>query len=107
MHRLILLLLLILVFGCSSQKKLQRTFVGKPLSAFEKAYGKPVALLDRSEGKVYVFAKTEVLKSTEIGQAKLTLDPMMTPTVTKTDKYYVTVKNDVVTKVKQETEYER
>ena len=107
MHRIFFLLILILAVGCSTQKKLQRTYIGKPLSAFEKAYGKPVAVLERSEGKVYVFERSELLQGTEIGQAKLTLDPMVTPTVTKTEKYYVTVKNEVVTHVKQENEYER
>ncbi|WP_340114908.1 hypothetical protein [Maribellus mangrovi] len=107
MYRVILAVLLIFLLSCSAQRKLQRTYIGQPLSSFEADFGKPVAILERSEGKVYVYEKVEKLRSTEIGQAKVTLDPMVSPEVTKTEKYYVRLKNDRISQVKLENEYKR
>lgn len=107
MYRFILLIILVITLACSTQKKLERSYVGKSISQVEKDFGKAKSVLDRSEGKVYVFEKTEALPSTEIGQAKVTLDPMVSPEVTKTERFYVTVKNGEVIKIEQENEYER
>jgi hypothetical protein len=107
MYRVILALLLLFILACSTQKKLQRNYVGKPLSTFEADYGKPVAILERSDGKVYVYERTEKLESTEIGQGKLTLDPMVSPEVIKKEKYYVRLKNKRISEVILENEYER
>jgi len=95
------------MWACGTQKKLQRSYVGQPISKVEQDYGKAKTVIDRSEGKVYIFEQTEELKSTEISQAKLTLDPMVTPNVTKTERLYVTVKDGKVVKIEQENEYER
>lgn len=107
MKRFFIFLILLAIISCSSQRKITRQFVGKSIAEVEAQLGQPKTVFDRAEGKVYVFEKTEELRSTEINQAKLTLDPMVTPSVTKTERYYVTVKNDVVTKIELENEYER
>jgi len=107
MKRIFTLLILITLLACSAQRRLSREFIGKNISEIEAKLGQPKTVFERAEGKVYVFEKTEELHSTEINQAKLTLDPMVTPKVTKTERYYVTVKNDVVTKIERENEYER
>ena len=107
MYRLLFVIFLLGMIACSPQRKLQRSYVGKSLHTLEAEFGKAKAVLDKEEGKVYVFEKTEELKSTEISQAKLTLDPMITPKVTKTERYYATVKDGVVTAIELEKEYER
>ena len=64
-------------------------------------------ILERENEKIYVFEKVKKLRSTEINQAKLTLDPMITPSVTKTERFYFTVQKGVIVKAKKEEEYER
>ena len=93
--------------ACSQQKKLTRTYTGKPISVLEEEFGKPKTIFDRGDEKVYVFEKTEELRSTEISQAKLTLDPMVSPMVKKTERFYFTVKDGIIVKSKLELEYER
>ena len=93
--------------ACSPQKKLQKSYIGKPLSVIEAEYGKAKTVFEKENGKEYIFEKVEYLKSTEISQHKLTLDPMVTPRAVKTSRYYVTVVNDKINKIKLEEEYER
>jgi len=73
----------------------------------EKQFGKAKTVFEKSKEKEYIFEKVEFLKSTEIGQHKMTLDPMITPQVTKTSKYHVTVVDGIITKVDMEEEYKR
>ncbi len=54
-----------------------------------------------------VYEIVKDLNSTEIQQGKLTLDPMISPMVQKTERYYFTVKDSVITNVKIEEEYKR
>lgn len=107
MKRLLLIVLVLFVFSCSSQKKLQKSYIGKPISAIEAELGKAKTVFEKENEKEYVFEKVEYLKSTEISQHKLTLDPMVTPRAIKTSRYYVTVVDEMITKVKIEEEYER
>ena len=98
---------MVLAVSCSPQKKLQRTYVGQPISILEKEFGKAKTVFEKENGKDYIFEKVEYLKSTEISQHKLTLDPMVTPQARKTTHYYVTVVDGIVEKIKIEEEYER
>ncbi|HPF51403.1 MAG TPA: hypothetical protein PK335_07495 [Draconibacterium sp.] len=107
MKRVLTLLILLTMLACSPQRTLSRHYVGKNISEIQAELGEPKSILDHADEKVYVFEKIEELRGTEIHQAKLTLDPIVTPKVTKTERFYVTVKNDVVTKIKLENEYER
>lgn len=107
MYRLLYVILFLIVVSCTPQRKLTRAYVGQPLSAMEAEFGKATTVFKNAENSVYIFEKTENLKSTEISQGKLTLDPMVTPKVTKTEKYYVTVVDDKIKSVKIENEYER
>jgi len=107
MKRIFTFIILLSILACSPQRKLSRQYIGKTVSEIKKELGQPKTILEQADGEVYVFEKIEELKSTEIGQAKLTLDPIVTPKVTKTERYYVTVKDNVVTKIKLENEYER
>ena len=107
MHRILLFILLIITISCSTQRSLQKTYVGKSTSVLSEKFGYPKVILDHENEKVYVYEIIKDLKSTEISQAKLTLDPMISPSVEKTERYYFTVKNDKITKVKVEEEYNR
>jgi hypothetical protein len=93
--------------SCSVQRQLSKAYVGKPVSVLKEKFGFPKTILERENDKVYVFEESEFLKSTEISQAKLTLDPMISPSVEKTTRYYFTIKDDVIVKAKLEEEYER
>lgn len=107
MQRIVLIIVVFILFSCGTQKKLHKSYVGKPLSVLTENFGNPKTVLDRGGEKVYIFEKITQLKSTEISQHKLTLDPMVTPVVQKTELFYFTVKDGKVIKVKLEEEYER
>ena len=107
MRRILFILLIIISFSCGTQKKLQKSYVGKSSSVLSKEYGNPKTILDNGDEKVYIFEKVTQLKSTEISQGKLTLDPMVSPMVQKTELYYFTVKDGKIIEVKLEEEYER
>ena len=107
MQRLLLIVLVIVLFSCGSQRHLQKSYVGKPLSILSKDFGNPKAVFNQGDEKVYVFEKITHLKSAEIAQGKLTLDPMITPMVEKTERFYFTVKEGKIVKAKLEEEYER
>lgn len=107
MKLIYILILCISLFSCSQQRSLQKKYVGKPQSALSKEFGYPKAVLDRENEKVYVYEIVKELKSTTINQGKLTMDPMVSPVVEKTERYYFTVKNEKIVKVRVEEEYQR
>ena len=107
MQRIFLIIFLIVTVSCSSQRKLQKAYIGKPQSVLSEKFGKPKTVLEQGDEKVYVYEIVTELKSTEISQAKLTLDPMVSPSVEKTERYYFTVKDEKIVKVKLEEEYQR
>ncbi len=107
MRALLFVVVLVVLVSCGSQHKLQKTYIGKPLSAMEAEFGSATTVFNKESGDIYIFEKVEKLKSTEISQHKLTLDPMVTPQVTKKSRYTVTVVDEVITKVELEEEYER
>jgi hypothetical protein len=107
MYRIFTFIFLVTLISCGVQRSLQKAYLGKPLSELSEKYGKPKTILDYGGEKVYVYEIVTELKSTEISQAKLTLDPMISPMVEKTERYYFTIKDDKIVKVKLEEEYER
>lgn len=107
MNRIIVALLLVILISCGTQRKLGKTYVGKPQSFVEEQFGKPKTIFDKGDTKVYVYEKSEQLRSTEIKQGKLTLDPIVTPGVKKTKRYLFTISEGKVVDVKLEEEYER
>ncbi len=98
---------LFLLFSCSTQRQLQKEYVGKPESILKEKFGFPKTVLQREGEKVYVYEEVKALKSTEIAQGKLTLDPMISPAVQKTERFYFTIKDGKIIKAKLEEEYER
>jgi hypothetical protein len=107
MYRILIFIVLAALGSCSGQRSLQKAYLGKSQSVLAEKFGKPKTVLDYGDEKVYVYEIVNELKSTEISQAKLTLDPMISPMVEKTERYYFTVKDEKITKVKLEEEYKR
>lgn len=102
-----LLLIFFLLVSCGTQQQLKKSFNGKPSSVLEPRFGKPVTIIETAGDSVYIFEKTEALRSAEISQGKMTLDPILTPKVNKTERFYFTVKNGLIIKTRFEEEYER
>lgn len=107
MYRFILVLLIFTMFSCATGKQARKTYIGQSVAELKEKFGEPKTVFDKENEKIYVFEVLKELESTEISQGKLTLDPIVTPPVKKTERYYFTVKNDVVVKTKFEEEYER
>ena len=108
MKKIVFILLLFIVsVSCGTQRQLRKAFVGEPVAKMEASFGQPTTVIEQEGEQIYIFEKTEKLRSTEIGQGQLTLDPIITPKVTKTERYYFTVKNGTIVKTRFEEEYER
>ena len=106
MRKLVVILLVLLV-SCSAQRQLQNTFVGKDLKFLQENFGQPKTVLKLADEEVYIFETLTELKSTEVSQGRLSLDPIISPKVTKTEIYSFTLKNGVVVKSSLEEKYER
>ncbi len=107
MQRAVIILIVFIFFSCGTQKHLQKSYVGKSLSVLSEDFGIPKTILDKGDEKIYIFEKITELKSTEISQHKLTLDPMVSPRAKKTELFYFTVKDGKIIEAKLEEEYER
>jgi hypothetical protein len=107
MKKIFYFLVLLVIVSCSQQRVLRKTYVGKPVDVLSAKYGNPKVVLDHKDEKVYVYEIVKDLKSTEISQAKLTLDPVVSPMVQKTERYYFTIKEGKITNARIEEEYDR
>jgi hypothetical protein len=107
MYRILIFIFLVTLISCGVQRSLQKAYLGKSQLVLSEKFGNPKTILDYGDEKVYVYEIVKELKSTEISQAKLTLDPMISPMVEKTERYYFTVKDEKIVKVKLEEEYDR
>ena len=93
--------------SCSPQRSLQKAYIGKPQSVLSANFGNPKTVFDRENEKIYVYEIVKELKSTQINQGKLSMDPMVSPVVVKTERYYFTVIDEKIIKVQVEDEYQR
>jgi hypothetical protein len=108
MYKSILFIILWAVtISCGSQQQLKKSYNGKSVTVLEQEFGKPISIMERAEDKIYIYEKKEELKSTEISQGKMTLDPIVTPGVQKTKRFYFTVRNGIIVESKLEEEYQR
>jgi hypothetical protein len=108
MNKTIFILLIpIFMISCGNQRQLVNSYSGKPVSALAKEFGYPTTIIEKEVDSIYIFEKTEELKSTEISQGRLTLDPIYSPSVTKTIRYYFTIRNGIISDARSEEEYER
>ena len=103
----ILLLAVVFMAACGTQKKISRQYVNRPVADLTEAFGEPKAVIESADGYIFIYEKEKELESTEISQGRLTLDPIITPKVIKTTRYYFVVKNDIVISAKLEEEYKR
>ncbi len=101
----IILTPLILCF-CSSYSHIKK-LKGENAARIIEEFGKPDMVIPRKTDSLYIYLKETELRSTEISQGKLTLDPMVSPGVTKTERYTFTISNGIVTNVNRIIEYER
>lgn len=106
-NKMFLFVIVVLIVSCSGQKKLTKIYYGKSIAELSEEFGRAKTILENENGKIYIFEKVAKLRSTEINQAKLTLDPIITPSVNKIERFYFTVQEGIIIKVKKEKEYER
>ncbi len=107
MYRIFFITFVLFIVSCSPQQRLRNSFMGKNVSELQKELGTPLIIINKAGEKVYVYEKKKELRGTEIGQAKVTLDPIVSPRVIKTERFLIHVKNEIVTKITRENEYER
>ena len=100
-------ILLTILLSCSIQRKLEKRYVGKTAGTLTERFENPVKVTESNDGTLYEFRNIKDLKSTEVSQGRLTLDPMISPKVKKTEIYIFTVKNCLITKVDYREEYKR
>jgi len=107
MKRIFIIVLIFIAVSCSHQRNLRKAYVGKPVAVLSEKYGYPKVILDQKNEKVYVYEIVKELESATINQGKLSLDPIVSPSVQKTERYYFTVRNDIIVDAKIEEEYEQ
>jgi len=108
MNKIIFTILIFLVFAsCGTQRQIRKTYINQSEARLKEDFGTPKSIIDNLNDKVYIFEKKKKLRSTEINQGKLTLDPIITPQVTKTERYYFTVRDGIIIETGFEEEYER
>ena len=102
----IILIFLVLAAGCSTLSKLKR-YEGKPIQSVIDTMGKPSAIAAFSGDSLFIYKNEKLLQGAEINKGQTTLDPMVTPSVTKSETLIFRVKGGVVINVKKEIEYNR
>jgi len=107
MKLIFFIVLLVVTASCGVQHSLQKAYVGKPAQVLQAKFGYPTAILPRENDSMLVYEIVKELKSTEIMQAKLTLDPIYSPKVDKTERYYFTIKQGIISNAKLEEIYEK
>ena len=93
--------------SCGMNKKLSRKYVDQSEEVLKESFGDPVSVIDKTNETIYIFEKSEKLGSTEISQGRMSLDPIITPVVTKTERYIFRVKDGIIVETGFEKEYER
>jgi hypothetical protein len=104
---IIYLVLLAFAVACGSQRQLNKSFNGRPVALAEQHFGRPVSIIKQQADSLYVFERKEELHSTEISQGRMSLDPIVTPQVHKTQRFYFTVRNGRIVESRFEEEYKR
>lgn len=99
--------IILLLSSCGTQNQLKKAWMNQPEIKLQETFGSPTTVIDRNSDKIFIFEKTEELESTEINQGKLTLDPIITPKVLKTERYIFTIREGIIIRTNFEEEYER
>jgi len=98
-------LILVLMLACSVSGNLSRKYEGKGVELLYSELGEPKNTIDLKNGnRLFVYEKETIVKQTEIGMGRGTLDPRISPSFMKVEvsKFEVDNKGIVV-----RTEYER
>ena len=106
---LIVLIFSGILFSCSVQQKMIRQFEGCDKTELDQHFGQRGSIVRLSDDKQYVsYSKSKFLRSTPISKGVTTLDPMVSPSVEKQEKYiFYLDKNGKVTDCKVETKYQK
>ena len=109
LKNLILAALLFSFFACSVQSKLNRQFKGKDKTELDNYFGQKGIIIPLSDEKQYVvYTQSKHLKSTTINKGVTTLDPMISPSVEKKQKYtFYLDKSGKVIDCKYDLEYQK
>ncbi len=99
--------IIFLLSSCGTQNQLNRAWMNQPETKLQESFGSPTRIIEGDNDKVFIFEKNEELRSTEINQGKLSLDPMISPKVLKTERYIFTIREGIIIKTNFEEEYER
>jgi hypothetical protein len=85
----IMLFVAILLFiSCSVSNKISRTYNGVGRDVLLTDFGEPLRIVQLKNGnELYVFVKETVIRQTEIGTGRFTLDPRMSPSFVKEEVY--------------------
>ena len=105
---IIVAVVLTVMLSCSVQSKLNRQFVGKTKSELDQYFGQKGATVSLPNELQYVeYTRSKMLKSTEINKGVTTLDPMVSPSVEKKQKFiFYLNKEGKVTDCKYDLEYQ-
>lgn len=88
---------------------MSRKFIGSDKIQLDHYFGQRGSIVSlKNEKKYVVYTKNKFLRSSAISKGETTLDPMVTPSVEKNEKYiFYLDKNDKVIECKVETSYQR
>ena len=103
----ILAVTILFLSSCGTQNQLKKAWMSQPEAKLIESFGIPSSVKDREGDKIFIFEKQEELRSTEISQGRLTLDPIVTPKILKTERYTFTIRDGIIIKTNFEEEYER
>ena len=100
-------LFLVILLSCSMQSKFTRQFKGKTKTELDAHFGQQGTVTSLSPEKSYVaYTQTKILRSVTVNKGVTTLDPMVSPSVEKKQKYiFYLDKDGKVTDCKYDAEY--
>jgi hypothetical protein len=103
----ILAVIILFLSSCGTQNQLKKAWMSQPEAKLRESFGTPSSVIDRESDKIFIFEKKEELRSTEISQGRLTLDPIISPKAFKTERYIFIIRDGIIIKTNFEEEYER
>jgi hypothetical protein len=104
----LLILVQLILTGCSVQKKISRKYTGKKWESVVLDKGHPTRTVElENNRRIYVYEKSEEQKATPINTGAFRYDPVISPAATRKEFYYFYISaNGVVERVKYEELFE-
>ena len=105
----IIVTILLSVLSCSVQNKLNHQFIGQDKKALDEYFEQTGIVVPISaERQMVVYTYSKALPSITINKGVTTLDPMVSPSVQKTQKFtFYLDKNGKVTECKYDLSYQQ